>query len=246
MQGEVADGRSVFTLVTMDRVSWTPYEYGSAFFFGASGDAYTASHVVATAVRLPSTMLVAVVGGREYAARVVCWNPASGDAARTFTRDVAVIHVGPEVPVFPVGVYRPAAGPLAAPPLRLRRNPAPQRGEAARVVGFGLAAGVVWESNIAFAPREAAGRVVQTLRAPDGAKVVTVRVTGGMPPADGGSGGPILDGAGNVIGLADWLEPSGAGRVDLRGIAAASLGCVTRIPPGQQTLSPSDTPIRRP
>jgi hypothetical protein len=115
------DARSVFVLVTMDKTNWVPYEYGSAFFFNAAGDAYTASHVVTTVVRLPYTMLVAIVDGLEYVVHTVCWNPESGDSTGDLTRDVAIVHVGPEVPLSPIGVSHPATAPLAAVPLHIRK-----------------------------------------------------------------------------------------------------------------------------
>src|SRR5215470_14333956 len=103
----------VFVLVTVDKTTWEPYEYGSAFFYNSAGDAYTASHVVADAVKNPDLRLVAIVDGAEYIARALCWNPASPDRTDSFNRDVAVVHVGPEVPLFPIGHYRPASGRLA-------------------------------------------------------------------------------------------------------------------------------------
>ena len=115
----------VFVLVTMDRVTWQPYEYGTGFFFDAVGDAYTASNVVRDAVKDPYLMLVALVDGAEYAVHVDCWNPGSTDRPRTPNRDVAVVHVGPDVPDFPLWSYRPATVPS------LRRPAADRRGWAA-------------------------------------------------------------------------------------------------------------------
>ena len=240
------DAGSVFVLVTMDKTTWVPYEYGSAFFFNAAGDAYTASHVVSTVVRLPYTMLVAVVGGLEYAVHVVCWNPRSGDRARTFTRDVAIVHVGPEVPLFPIGVYHPAAAPLAAVPLHIRANRLPRPGEAASVAGFRLDHGFAWERSIALSRHESQGRVARVLRTPDGTAVVTLAVSAGVVPENGESGGPILDSHGDVLGLAAWERADAATGGEASGLAAPSLGCVTRIPPGEEHLSPRDTPLRLP
>ena len=55
---------SVFALVTMDRITWEPYEYGTGFFFDAAGDAYTASSIVRDAVKDPYLVLIALVVGR--------------------------------------------------------------------------------------------------------------------------------------------------------------------------------------
>ncbi|HET8998628.1 MAG TPA: serine protease [bacterium] len=237
---------SVFVLVTMDKTTWVPYEYGSAFFFNTAGDAYTASHVVTTVVRLPYTMLVAIVGGLEYAVHVVCWNPRSGDRARTFTRDVAIVHVGPEVPLFPIGVYHPAVAPLVAVPLHIRSNRLPRPGEAASVVGFRLDHGFAWEHNIAFPRHESQGHVARVLRTLDGTAVVTVAFTAGAVPENGESGGPILDSRGDVLGLAAWERADASTSSEISGLGAPSLGCFTRIPPGEEQLSPRDTPLRLP
>ena len=240
------DAGSVFVLVTMDKTKWVPYEYGSAFFFNTAGDAYTASHVVSTVARLPYTMLVAIVGGLEYAVHVVCWNPRSDDRARAFTRDVAIVHVGPEVPLFPIGVYHPAAGPLATVPLHIRSNRLPRPGEAASVVGFRLDNGFAWEHSIVFSRHESQGRVARVLRMPDGTAVVTLAFTAGAVPENGESGGPILDSRGDVLGLAAWERAHESTSSEASGLAAPSLGCVTRIPPGEEHLSPRDTPLRLP
>jgi Trypsin-like peptidase domain len=240
------DAGSVFVLVTIDKTTWVPYEYGSAFFFNTAGDAYTASHVVTTVVRLPYTMLVAIVGGLEYAVHVVCWNPRSGDRAQTFTRDVAIVHVGPEVPLFPIGVYHPAAAPLVAVPLHIRSNRLPRPGEAASVMGFRLDHGFAWERSIAFLRYESQGRVARVLRTPEGTAVLTLAFTAGAVPENGESGGPILDSRGDVLGLAAWERANASTSSEASGLAAPSLGCVTRIPPGEEQLSPRDTPLRLP
>ena len=239
--------RSVFVLVTMDKTSWVPYEYGSAFFFNAAGDAYTASHVVTTAVRLPFTMLVAIVDGLEYVVHPVCWDPQSNDRTRAFTRDVSIVHVGPEVPLAPIGESHPAVAPLAAVPLHIRSNRQPKAGETASVVGFALDHGFAWEHSIAFSRQESHGRVARVLRAQDGTAIVTLGFTAGAVPKNGASGGPILDSRGAVIGLAtrDERVPASNG-AEASGVAAPSLGCVARIPPGEERLSPRDTPLRLP
>jgi S1-C subfamily serine protease len=241
------DARSVFVLVTMDKTNWFPYEYGSAFFFTAAGDAYTASHVVTTSVRLPFTMLVAIVDGLEYVVHTVCWNPQSDNRTQTFTRDVAIVHVGPEVPLAPIGDSHPAVAPLAAVPLHIRSNTLPEAGEAASVVGFALDHGFAWERSIAFSRQESQGRVARVLRAQDGTAVVTLGFAAGAVPKSGASGGPILDTGGAVIGLATRQDgvPASNG-AEASGVAAPSLGCVTRIPPGEERLSPRDTPLRLP
>ena len=240
------DPRSVFVLVTMDKATWIPYEYGSAFFFNTAGDAYTASHVVTTAVRVPFTMLVAIVNGLEYAVHVMCWNPQSDDRVPAATRDVAIVHVGPEVPLSPIGVYHPAAAPLTAVPLPIRSRQTPRPNEAASVLGYRINHGFVWEHDIAFLRHDSHGRVAGVLRTQDGAAVLTLAFAAGAVPHSGESGGPILDQGGDVLGLAAWATPDPSPRPEARGVAAPSLGCVTRIPPAEQQLDPRDTPIRLP
>ncbi|HEV2358349.1 MAG TPA: serine protease [bacterium] len=241
--GAPAFGPGVFIVVTVDAGTWAPYEYGSAFFFNAEGDAYTASHVVSQAVTHADLRLVAIVDGVEYIARAVCWNPASPDGTNTYNRDVAVIHVGPEVPLFPIGSYPPADRRLAALPLAVRRGSAPVAGRAVWIAGFGgRRAGPV------FVPRTQRGRVMRVEPLPDGTVVARIQFPLDAAPADGDSGGPILDAQRAVVGMADWrrTHPLTPGTAELDGVAAASLGCVARVPPERNRLDPSNTPLRMP
>ncbi|GEM_PF-2861550 len=231
-------GPGVVLLVTVDKHTWQPYEYGSAFFFDGSGDAYTASHVVADAVRDTNVMLVAVVNHAEYAARVACWNPAMLGAPGAIGRDVAIVHVGPEVPLFPLWGFAPATSALAAVPLRIRTSSAPPRAGAVRVVGFGGRAG---HSPI---PVEREGRLTGTARAPDGATILTMRFPAAAAPVNGDSGAPVVDG-GVVVGLAAWVRTR-AVTTEVDAVAASSFGCVAHVPAGQNPLRPTDAPIRRP
>ena len=233
----------VFIVVTVDAGSWTPSEYGSAFFFNAHGDAYTASHVVSQAVTHSDLRLVAIVDGAEYIARAVCWNPASPDRTNAYNRDVAVIHVGPEVPLFPIGSYPPADRRLAAVPLAVRPGGAPAAGRPVWIAGFGeRRAGPV------FVPRARQGRVARIERLPDGTAVARIQFPVDAAPVSGDSGGPILDAQRAVVGLADWrrTHPLTPGTPEMDGVTAASLGCVARVPPERNRLDPSNTPLRTP
>lgn len=226
----------VFVLITMDRVTWQPYQYATGFFYDTAGDAYTASNVVRDAVTDPYLMLVALVDGAEYAVHVDCWNPNSKDRARTPNRDVAVVHVGPDVPDFPLWSYRPATSPLAIVPMPIDAGSSLTGGQPVRVLGFGRRRGD------RIPEVETPGNLRGVLRAGDGTEILSVEVPGG--PAEASSGAPVVDGAGGVLGIAVW-QASRAGAqdtVDVSGVAASSLGCVTRMP----SKSPSSTPFPAP
>jgi len=218
----------VFVLITMDRTTWWPYEYGTGFFFDANGDAYTASNVVRDAVENPNLMLIALVGQTEYAAHVECWNPASTDRPKTFNRDVAVVHVGPEVPYFPLWSYHPATAPLAEVPMPVNFNAPLALGQNVRVVGFGPRRGDT------ITRQEEPGRVGRMLRAADGTEILTVDFPAGSAPQEGASGAPVVDQDGTVVGIAVWQEtpPRSVDTANVSGVAAASLGCVRQLPSG--------------
>ena len=234
---------SVFVVATVDKSTWEPYEYGSAFFFNAQGDAYTASHVVADAVRNPDLRLAAIVNGVEYIARATCWNPESPDRTNTYSRDVAVIHVGPEVPLFPLGQYPPATTRLIPRPLAVRRGGGPGVGQSVQVTGFGD-----HHAGPVFVERTRRGRVVRLEHAQDGTAVARIQFPVNAAPSDGDSGGPIEDGFRMIVGIANWTRahPLTAGTVEMDGVAAAALGCVVRVPPERNRLDPSNTPLRMP
>ncbi|SRR5579871_551733 len=232
-----AGGPGVVLLVMVDKHTWQPYEYGSAFFFDRSGDAYTASHVVADAVRDPNVMLVAVVNRTEYAARVECWNPAMRGTPGALGRDVAIVRVGPEVPLFPLWQFVPATSALAAVPLRIETGSPSPRAHGVRVIGFGGHAG----PSPSAADRE--GDLTGTVRASDGAIILKMSFRAAAAPVNGDSGAPVLAG-GVVVGLAAW-ERTGAATTEVDAVAASSFGCVTRVPAGQNPLGPIDAPVRR-
>jgi len=227
--------QSVFMLMTVDRNTRRPYDYGSAFFFGIGNNAYTASHVIAQAAKEPNLMLVAIVHGVEYVAHVQCWNPASSDRIEAFNRDVAIVHVGPDVPTFSLGPYAPATTALVETPLRVRADLTPTKSQIVSIVGFGK------HFDRPIAQRVEQGRVTQVLRTQDRTVIVTMRFPAAAAPTNGDSGGPILDAQGRVVGIAVWektvsISPRYA---ELSGVAAASLGCVTVFPSGphDSTLS---------
>lgn len=238
-----APAAGIFVIVTVEAATWQPYEYGSAFFYNAAGDAYTASHVVADAVTHPGLRLVAVVGGVEYIARAVCWNPASPDRTNAYSRDVAVLRVGPEVPLFPLGPYPPAARRLAATGLALPARAVPVVGQTVRAVGFGD-----HRRGPKFSERALGGRVVRIDRAPDGAAIARIQFPLGRGPSSGDSGGPVLDGRRSVVAMADWVRahPLSPGTEEMDGVAAGSLGCVARVPAEVNRLDRSNTPLRLP
>jgi hypothetical protein len=230
----------VFALVTMDRINWNPYEYGTGFFFDAAGDAYTASSIVRDALKDPYLVLVALVGEAEYAVHVTCWNPSATSGNKTASRDVAVVHVGPDVPEFPLWSYHPATSPLAAHPMPLVFGEMLAQDENVRIVGFGH------RQQNRLPQEEAAGLLRSLGHAADGAEIVTIGFPTGGGPAYGAGGAPIVDDAGGVIGIAVWrgTHPNEVGAVDALGVASSSLGCVSRLPSKQAPPSPIPAPIR--
>lgn len=234
---------SVFVLVTVDKSTWEPYEYGSAFFFNDQGDAYTASHVVADVVKNPDLRLVAIVNGAEYIARAICWNPESPDHSNTYSRDVAVIHVGPEVPLFPIGHYPPATTRLISRPLAVRRGGVPAVGQIVQVVGFGE-----HHAGPVFVERDRRGRAMRLEHAQDGTAVARIQFPVNAAPSDGDSGGPIEDDSRTIVGIANWTRahPLTPGTAEMDGVAATALGCVVRVPPERNLLDPYNTPLRMP
>ena len=94
--------------------------------------------------------------------------------------------------------------------------------------------------------RETAGQVREVLRAADGTEIVTIEFPAGGGPQDGASGAPVVDGAGRVVGIAVWEAARAVSpdAVDVSGVAAASLGCVTRLPSNPAPASPMPAPLR--
>ncbi|HKX17718.1 MAG TPA: serine protease [bacterium] len=241
--GATTESGSVFVVVTVDKSTWEPYEYGSAFFFNGRGDAYTASHVVADAVKNPDLRLAAIVNGVEYIARAICWNPESQDRANTYSRDVAVIHVGPEVPLFPIGHYPPATTRLISRPLPVRRGGEPGVGQTVQVMGFGE-----HRAGPVFVERGRRGRMMRLEQAQDGTPIARIQFPVNAAPSDGDSGGPIEDDSRTIVGIANWTRahPLTPGTVEMDGVAATSLGCVVRVPPERNRLDPFNTPLQMP
>ncbi|HEV2439383.1 MAG TPA: serine protease [bacterium] len=185
-----------------------PAALGTAFFIDGDGTALTNSHVVYLARQHPERYrLLAVVGREFYSAVLVCasrlaYDPATDTAV--VGRDVAEIKLGPSRFTFTTyvlgGVERTAhlTRLPAFPALRLGGDPTP--GAAVRIVGFGLVAeqvpptpGVRWTAT---------GTVDDVGAAPDGTPVFRVVSTNG--PRKGNSGSPVLDAAGQVVGIWTW------------------------------------------
>ena len=216
-QVEAAD--AVFQVQTLDRQPGTDGRYhahgfGTGFFTSADGTALTVSHVVYLAAHSPEKYrLIAIVGKEFYDADVICasklpYDPSKPDTVRQgrqLSRDVAQIKVAPST--MPEGnrelSYQTKDGtriPLATahlgplpefPFLKMGRGP----GQHVRIVGYGAISAIPsrWTAE---------GQVERIFSARDGTSVFDV--TSRNPAMPGDSGAPVLNEAGEVVGIWAW------------------------------------------
>jgi V8-like Glu-specific endopeptidase len=212
---------------TPDGVHYRAVSYGTAFVVDPQGLAITNSHVVYTVQHDPAHYwLLAILGHEFYGARIVCASRLPDDPTKphagglTLSRDVAEIAL--TEPAFPFAAWgeriagtfsvlaRRHEGPLPTFP-SLALGPAPREGEAITVTGY---------SRLGPIPElyTLSGQVSHsdTLRT-DGTPVFTMTFT--SPPRPGGSGSPVLDAQGRVIGIFTWY---GEYRPDLTTAQSAS------------------------
>jgi V8-like Glu-specific endopeptidase len=180
---------------------------GTAFFISDDGRALTASHVVYRVRKGGDYFLLAVVGREFYGASLICasdlpYDPTVPGMQVIASRDVAEIQVtSPQVGFDQIGSngewYAMAhRGPL--PKFNaLEFGPEPRAGDPVEIIGFGSvpqAAPYEWSAE---------GEVGQLGRLTDGTPGFTINFAL-QPAAPGHSGSPVLNPAGQVVGLLDW------------------------------------------
>jgi hypothetical protein len=205
--------RGVFLLVVIGQEDsrWRSFGAGTAFFTEGGGTALTNSHVVWRAFREPARyQLLAIVDRVFFSARVVCASRLSQDPTQPapggvpLERDVAqIMVVAPDAPFAEWGITAPGGTfiPIAAKhdgpmpqfaPLTVGTDP--RQNEAVRVVGFGrLAIPRRWSAT---------GNVREMIRARDGTPVFTIAYERAAAP--GHSGAPVVNAAGQVVGILAW------------------------------------------
>ena len=194
-------------------------EYGTAFLIDRA-KAITTSRVVADAARYQFSLAAITLDYRAYRAQVVCQSPipgrrqTQGEAAAG--KDVAFVQVDWNSPIKSLKVNAQAATPKnpgSFNPLSLNRlglHP----GERVLIVGYGRQkSGVTQLRQV--------GVVTAVSRTADGTAVFT----GKFPrlPAPAERGAPVLNSAGEVVGVWAWETP--AGDISGGGISAPSLAC---------------------
>ncbi len=217
LSGQGPPQRSVFVMAVMapefqgqNRGGYRSVSRGTAFFVSPEGTALTASHVVYGARSNRTYRLLAIVGKEFYGAALICaselpYDPTKRDSEVRFSRDVAEIRLAP--PDFPFdeltyGDHIPYAwahrGPLPRfPVLTLAEAHA---GDRVRVLGFGLleSAPIPYEWS-------AEGTVSRTGTFADGTD--GFQITFARAATRGHSGSPVLNMAGQVVGMLNWYSP---------------------------------------
>lgn len=211
-QPAAAPDDAAFMLLTTTPEGRQQFALGTAFFVDPDGTALTNSHVVYRAHENPERYLLMAIVGREfYSAAVLCattlpYDPRGGPTLkeREIGRDVAQIKLGRSRFSFATytvgGVERSAhlTGLPRFPALRLGGDPSP--GAAVRIIGYGLigfppTAGTRWTAT---------GTVDEVGEVSDGTPAFKVASTN--RPREGNSGSPVLDAAGQVVGMWTWNE----------------------------------------
>jgi len=197
--------------------------YGTAWFIGSDGRAITASHVVWRYLREPGRyVLIGLWGGEAYRADLVCAYPLGDNSPRydsTFYRDVAEIRLKPwDGPadrfVFLRGnpdlTFPMHRGPLPAIPAMSVAEGAAPMGRVT-VPGYGRVSGPLRLHVVR-------GLVAQSFDSQDGAPMLRLSLS--QPVLPGDSGAPIVNSAGEVIGVTTKIgwEPGAA-----FGVAASAL-----------------------
>lgn len=194
---------SIFIISVWDRRAVAE---GTAFFISSDGRALTASHVVYQVRKDRRYRLLAIVGNEFYSASLTCASELA-DAVRSKaapSRDVAEIRLTSSDFPFDQITHNNAPyarahrGPLpsfAALPF----GPDPRSGDRVRVLGFGAASQLVpyaWSAE---------GEVSRTTVFGDGTLGFNI-LFDARPVAPGHSGSPVLNAAGQVVGLLGWHD----------------------------------------
>jgi hypothetical protein len=197
--------------------------YGTAWFIGSDGLAITASHVVWHYIQEPGRyVLIALWGDEAYRADLVCAYPLGDDPPRydsTFFRDIAEVRLTPwdgpaDRVVFLRGnpdlTFPMHRGPLPAIPTL---PVAARATSAGRVIvpGYGRVSGPLRLHVVR-------GLVAQSFDSTNGAPMLRLSLSQPILPGD--SGAPIVNSAGEVIGVTTKIgwEPGAA-----FGVAASAL-----------------------
>lgn len=211
-QSAASPDDATFMLLTVTQDGKQQFSLGTAFFVDADGTALTNSHVVYRARQDPERYrLMAIVGREFYGAAIVCasalkYDPRGGPVLKEHDigLDLAEIKLAPSQFRFATfsfaGAERTAhlTGMPRFPALALGGNPSP--GAAVRIVGYGL---------IGFPPTPgtrwtATGTVDEVGEVTDGTPAF--RVVSTNRPREGNSGSPVLDAAGQVVGIWTWND----------------------------------------
>jgi len=214
---------AVFLVVVLDLSTHGAVETGTGFFINSDGTALTVSHLASLVTLNPTKRLAAVVSGEVYAADVVCASRLSYDptisvpglySLHTGSRDVAEIKLRPgnDLPL-PGGVLSwqtldgqqvqlatAHTGALPAFPA-LQMGKGMGSGDSVAVIGY---AG----PNSAMTQDRALGTVRSVERAPDRTPVGVLQFGAGPAPVAGFSGAPVLNTAGQVVGMLAWIDAS--------------------------------------
>lgn len=217
LSGQGPPQRSVFVIAVMAPEFQGPnrgggyqsVSRGTAFFVSPEGTALTASHVVYEARSNRTYRLLAIVGKEFYGAALICaselpYDSTKRDSEVRFSRDVAEIRLTP--PDFPfdeltygdhISYAWAHRGPLPVFPV-LTLSEA-HVGDSVRVLGYGLL-----ESAPAPYEWSAEGTVSRTGAFADGTDAF--QITFARPATRGHSGSPVLNMAGQVVGMLNWYS----------------------------------------
>jgi hypothetical protein len=211
---------AVFQVVTYDRGPgsdgiFRSHGFGTGFFVSPDGIADTASHVTyLAATQRQKYRLLAVVDNEFYDAAVLCasklpYDPTKPDTLRQgvpFTRDVAQIKLTPSTAFEgrkDTLYYRMKDGTQLE-WAKAHTGPLPQFpyltvggnvGQHVRIIGYGAISALPYRWTVE-------GQVSRLWRGRDGTEVFDI--TSRNPAVPGDSGAPVLNDAGEVVGLWAW------------------------------------------